>query len=181
MNQDDVRGTQPRRARGVAPLSSLQWARRKSCSRILLVAALVLPVVQAARAADIYYARAIGHEFLPETKVKPAPAEREPLPELPGLGNATETDASSSSREMGTWSKVLIGVLVVGAIAALGGGGGGGQASVSTGGADSGSGGSAPPPPPPSTGGGGIDIGIGGGGIGTGGDRGEDRRGRNAR
>jgi hypothetical protein len=141
----------------------------------LLVLGLTLPLVQTAQAVEIYYARAIGHEFLPESvPATPAPKRNQPAPELPGLGAAPES-TKPVGKEMSTLSKVLIGVLVVGTIAALGNRGGGGG--DNTGGSDSGSGtgssgstpAATPSSPPPSTGsgggggGGGITIGIGGG------------------
>ncbi|MFL6649718.1 MAG: hypothetical protein ACJ8J7_00375, partial [Sulfurifustaceae bacterium] len=133
---------------------------------LALVLCLALPLAQTATAAEIY-ARAIGDEYLP---AKP-PATASPqtpattVPDLPGLGtgeNATE----ARTEGMSMWSKVLIGIVVVGAAAALGGRG---EGSVT---ADASSASSPPPasapaptpapttpsPPPPTggTGGGGL-------------------------
>lgn len=179
MHKDVLRSTPTANGGGVPQPASLRWARRKSISRIVLVVAFTLPAAQIAHSSEIYFARAIGHEFLPEPQPKAAPAAKpQAAPELPGLGTAAEAEADTSenSGKMGTWSKVLVGVLVVGAIAALGSNGGGGEASVGTGGADSGSGSGGGSPPPPPSSGGGIGIGIGGGGIGTGGGDRNSRR-----
>lgn len=161
--------------------SLIEWRKRRL--RVLLVPALLLPLVQTAQAVDIYYARAIGHDFLPDTAPSKSSAPANPgqarQPELPGLGTQTETTptAAAAGAGMSTWSKVLIGAVVVGAIAALankGGGGGGDTGSSGSGssqntgtsGSGGGSGGSSPPP---SGGGAGPGIGIGGGGISVGG------------
>lgn len=151
---------------------SRRTVRRKALMPVLLLG-LTLPLIQTTQAAEIYYARAIGHEFLPE----PAPANPTPKPTtktdsaLPALGETTEHQEPPPSEGMSRWSKILIGVVVVGAIAALGNRGGGGSNSESnSGGGTDTSGASTPPPssPPPPTGsgggsGGGISIGIGGG------------------
>lgn len=179
MNNAIIRNTRARAAR-----------RYKTLRPLLLALALTLPSAQTAQAVEIYYARAIGHEFLPEpTRTPPPPAtapDAKPAQDLPGLGSQPEEKAAPSAGTS-TWSKILIGVVVVGAIAALAnkGGGGGGEVSVNTSGGSTpdtggtggsgstpgGSGGSTPsapqPPPPPTgggTGGGGINIGVGGAG-----------------
>lgn len=142
----------------------------------VVVCALFIPVAQTAQAVDVYYARAIGQDFLPEAPPPAAPSNnpREPekaapAPALPSLGTSAEAQPTAAG---GTslWTKVIVGVVVVGAIAALGKNGGGGSGDVAVGGA-------APAPPPanptsapapaptqpPTGGGGGINIGIGGG------------------
>ena len=137
--------------------------------------ALCLPFAQAVRAVDVYYARAIGQDFLPEAPPPAAapttPKQPKPAPELPALGASAEPPAAASG---GTslWTKILVGVVVVGAIAALGksGGGGSADATVGTGGAAPNPAPASTPPPTPTqtapAGGGGINIGIGGGGHG---------------
>lgn len=127
---------------------------------ILLAFALVLPLVPTAHAVDIYYARAIGQEYLPEPRSRsappPAPVESRPAPELPGLG-ASESEAPRE-RERSLWSKVLIGTVLVAAIAALGDrGGGSAEVTVGTSGA-----------PPPDPGNSGPGNGAGGGNSGGG-------------
>lgn len=128
-------------------------------SALLSLVALVSPVAQTARAVDIYYAGAIGQDFLPEPGAQGAPAapaaqpqptaqpaqQQTRAPELPGLG--TRTEARVAGGGMSVWTKVLIGVAVVGAMAALSNkGGGGGEATVSTGEPPNTGGSSAPPP-----------------------------------
>lgn len=157
---------------------------RKRCQRVLLVPALLLPLAQTAQAVEIYYARAIGHDFLPDAAPStPTPSKpgQAPKQDLPGLGTQPETNsqAAAAGAGMSTWSKVLIGAVVVGAIAALankGGGGGSDSGSGSAGspqtsgsGSGSGGGGGGSTPPPSGGGGAGPTIGIGGGGIGIGG------------
>lgn len=170
MNNGIIRNTRARAAR-----------RQGTLRPLLLALALTLPSAQTAQAVEIYYARAIGHDFQPEPAPAGTPASK-PAQELPALGSRPEEKAAASTGTS-TWSKILIGVVVVGAIAALANkGGGGGEASVNTGGGSTpdtgssgstpgGSGGSTPstpqPPPPPTgggTGGGGINIGVGGAG-----------------
>lgn len=162
----------------------------KLFQRALLVPALLLPLAQTAQAVEIYYARAIGHDFLPDTAPSGStPAKEGPArqSELPGLGTQAEptSQAAAAGAGMSTWSKVLIGAVVVGAIAALankGGGnsggdsGSGGSSSSNTGASGSGSGSGTPTPPSTGGGGGGTGIGIGGGGITVGG--GNRNRGR---
>lgn len=151
----------------------------------LLVSALLSPLAQSAQAVEIYYARAIGHDFLPETAPSQAPAKpgSAPQPELPGLGTQTEPtpQAAATGAGMSTWSKVLIGAVVVGAVAALANKGGGGSDSASggptppdTGASGSGSGSGGGTPTPPTGGGGGIGIGGGGLPVIGGGNRGRD-------
>lgn len=130
--------------------------------RSALVALVVFlsGMAQTAHAVDIHYAGAIGQDFLPEPpRTAPAspgqtmPPRAEPqagVPELPGLGARTAEKAAP----MATWTKVLIGVAVVGAMAALSnkGGGGSGEATVTTDGSSNTGGASTPPPasaPPP--------------------------------
>ena len=133
----------------------------------VLCVALTVIATQPAYAADFYLARAIGQEYLPEEepaapKTAPETNGQRPAPELPGLGSREET-REPSKEGMSTWSKVLIGAVVVGAIAALGSNGGGGSSAPATDTGGAGSGGS------DGGGGGGsgdIDIGIG---IGSGG------------
>jgi hypothetical protein len=156
-------------------------SRRHAVRGLHLVAVLfafALGAVQKVHAVDIYYARAIGQEYLPTPVPATPPAnspgapngtKKQTLPDLPGLG--TKAEEKEAPREMGMWTKVLIGVVVVGAIAALGNkGGDGGEVGASTG--------SAPPPPPPDTGGAGSNpgggSGSGGGGSGGGGGIGID-------
>lgn len=167
---------------------------RSRCSCAVIIAtALALPAAQTAHAVDIYYARAIGQEYLPESAPgQPQRNGERAQPALPALGAPAEEDPAPEEG-MGLWSKVLIGTLVVAAIAALGNRGGGGSAGVgvgtggvpapdsgnsgpgggsgggSDGGGDSGSDGG-------SGGGGGIGIDLGlGAGSGTAGNRGNNR------
>lgn len=150
--------------------SAKQQPRNKLTPPAILLLGLVVPFTQSAQATEIHYARAIGHEFLPEPAPRKTPAEtpstKPTKPDLPGLGESTQPQSSSqettgTSKGMTTWGKVLVGALVVGAIAALGNRGGGG------GGDDSGSTAANPGSTPPPSGGSesGSGIGIGGGGI----------------
>ena len=165
------------------------WRRFSARRAATILLALSLPLAQTVYAVDIYYARAIGQEYLPErTPPAPTPPANQPqetLPDLPGLGERT-TENAAPKEGMGMWTKVLIGTVLVAAIAALGNNGGGGSAGVSVGTGDT--------PPPTDTGssggngtsggsggggGPGVDVGIG---IGSGSDgaRGNNReRGRN--
>lgn len=141
-----------------------QWHRglcraRSLRSAFLALLAFLAPMAQTAHGVDIHYAGAIGQDFLPEPSragpaqvpATPPRAQPQPRTELPGLGTRAEEKAAAP---MGTWTKVLIGVAVVGAMAALSnkGGGGSGEATVSTDGSSSAGGASAPPassPPAP--------------------------------
>lgn len=164
-----MRHGRPRRARGA-----------------LLIAAFSLPVSHTALAVDIHYARAIGdtYEYRPPAPGTPDPAppasdsSREPgapPPErtdpvrgeaLPGLG--TEASAPAAEEGARTWPRVLIGVLIVGAMAALAskGGGGEGEVQVNTG-VDLGGGAPSPPTPPPTSSGGNAPPSGDGGGAGS--------------
>lgn len=171
----------PRRGQSLAP-------RRPLCAIAWLCLALTLPASQTAYAVDIYYARAIGQEYLlePAAPASPAPnsSTEKPLPELPGLG-ARAVDSAPPKQEMSLWSKVLIGTVLVAAIAALGNNGGSGSAGVTVGTGDT----SAPDPGGAPSGGGSGDDGGGGGeidvGIGLGpganNNRGNDRDGNRGR
>ncbi len=123
---------------------------------------LCLPLAQSAQAVEIYYARAIGQDFLPDTTTPappPASAKEAPkpaAPELPALGTTTDAKAATTG-ETSLWTKILVGVVVVGAIAALGNRGGGGSDDVNASTAPA----PAPSSPPPTSGG--FNIGIGGG------------------
>lgn len=132
---------------------------------LLLVIGLLLPPAQSAQALDLYYARAIGQEYSPEPPpTAPAP-ERDPPPaadtELPALGAGAEERRPRG--EMSLWSKVLIGVVLVAAVAALGNGDGG-SAQVNA------TPGNAPEPAPPAgpAEGGGAGPGAGDSGPGSG-------------
>lgn len=116
---------------------------------------------------DDVHARAIGQEFMHQSPqntgaVPPADIKRS-APELPALGTNTVRE-EPPSEGFGKWSKVLIGIAVVGAIAALGGGKGGSSGTTS-----SDSGGSSTPPPSGGSGGGSSGGGSSGGGSGSGG------------
>lgn len=166
------------RTENVSPRKNPRGARR--VGHVLLALVLALQPLPAAQAVDVYYARAIGQEFLPEPSPRTDSAQtpQQQTPELPGLGARAE-EKPAASGGMSTWKKVLIGVVIVGAIAAIGNSGGGGSGEVSAdlaGGSPSGSPApSAPALPPAGSGGGngGINIGTGGGGI-TLGDRDDD-------
>lgn len=165
-----------------SPKSKERFTRARGLRAVaLLCLALLLPAGQIVHAVDIYYARAIGDEYLPE-RTAPAPsapnsATERPLPELPGLGARAEATAPPK-QEMSLWSKVLIGAVLVTAIAALGNNGGGGGAGVTVGTGDT----SGTPTGDGSSGGGSgggqggaIDIGIGlGQGAGNNRDNGDD-------
>lgn len=156
--------------------------RRLHASSLAIALALILGLLPlaAAEAVDIYHARAIGQEYLPEPPpaTTPAPPGAREAPELPGLGASAEPEQAAPPS---LWKKVLIGTLVVAAIAALGNGGGSGGVSVGTG-----DGGSTPDAGGGDNGGGGnagdrsgisIDAGLGSGN--GGGERGRHRgRGR---
>lgn len=148
---------------------------------LLLAAALLLPGVQSAQAVDIYYARAIGQEYLPEARPPAGLPESSTSssPDLPGLGDRAAPE--EAPRPMSIWSKVLIGVVLVAAVAALGDGdGGAAQLNVSPGGStdpggsnappQGGSGGGSTPPSEPLPGAGGGDDNGGGGFIDVGGN-----------
>lgn len=157
------------------PQRQYRRTRTQGFCAVTIAIALTLPVAQTVHAVDIYYARAIGQEYLPEPEPPKAPSERGPpqapspnestSPELPALG-AREAETPAPAQPRSLWSRVLIGTLVVAAIAALGNrGGGGGSAGVTVGT------GSAPPPDAGNTGpgdnsGGGNGGDGGGGGIG---------------
>lgn len=115
-------------------------ALRSASVVIALVLAPALPAAQTVHATEIYYARAIGQEYLPERSPPPAPSQThgESAPELPGLGADARQRALPDAQR--TWSKFLVGALVVAAIAAVANSGGdaGGQVVVGSGG-DSGS------------------------------------------
>lgn len=175
-------------------------------ARVALLVAFTLPFSHTALAVDIHYARAIGDPYEYRPPALPAAGEEASAgpaapgaagPErdrdaLPGLG----TESPAPAREEGgrVWPRVLIGVLLVGTMAALASkGGGDGEVRVnagvdlgggapppggSAGGGGGSSGGSAPAPAPPAgapAGGGSGDSSGGGGGggpvitIGTGG------------
>lgn len=135
--------------------------RRAICA--VLAGVLALPLAPA-RALDLY-ARAIGDPYA----YPPEPAPRTPDPSAPGApaisapeahalpGLGSEEPAAPSATPGGGWSwgRVLLGIAVVGAMAALASKGGGGEVTVN-------SSGSAPPPS------GAGDTGSGGGSIGTG-------------
>lgn len=133
--------------------------RRCLASALLSLLAIFSPVAQIAHAVDLHYAGAIGQDFLPEPSspdTRRAPVEQphrtapaagqsqSRAPDLPGLGTSSE---KANATGMSIWTKVLIGVAVVGTMAALSnkGGGGGGEATVSTD-ASSNTGGSSTPP-----------------------------------
>lgn len=108
-------------------------AGKRCVSVFALCLCLAVPLAQTATAAEIY-ARAIGDEYLPAKPPASAPPQTETksVPDLPALGTGQTTPARAEG--MSVWSKVLIGVVVVGAIAALGGHGGGGEGNVTMGG-----------------------------------------------
>ncbi|BAU49071.1 hypothetical protein SVA_2523 [Sulfurifustis variabilis] len=196
----------------------MRQGRARRARRALLIAAFSLPVSHTASAVDIHYARAIGDPY--EYRLPPASRESaDPATDpasgsvdpsgapgaattpareiaLPGLGSETRAPAPEEGGRV--WPKILIGVLLVGAMAALAGkdGGGGGDVQVNAGvdlGGGSGGGAAAPPvssgggassggsapeasapssgnasPPPSGSGGGGPTITIGTGGNGAG-------------
>lgn len=134
--------------------------RRAICA--VLAGGLTFPIGHAAYGVELY-ARAIGdpYAYQPEPapartpdSTAPVPATSEPEPPtLPGLGS--EDAATPSTAESGwSWGRILVGVAIVGAMAALANKSGGGQVSVS-----SDTGGAAPP----SSG----DTGSGDSGVGT--------------
>lgn len=132
----------------------------------MLFAALLLPVTHTAHAVEMLYARAIGDPYAAPPPVSAPPAQN-PRPvapadaaDLPGLGTAPRENKAVAATEESGWSfkKVLIGVVLVGAIAALANKGGGG--------------GEAPPANSTPSGGGSGGGGSGGGGSGGGGSGG---------
>lgn len=161
----------------------MRQGRLRRARRALLIAAFTLPFTHTAVAVDIHYARAIGDPYEyrlpaepPETggeagssgASEPIPASDsnaagEPRPAatpvdqnvgLPGLG--TEPTAPGTGESGRIWPRVLIGVLLVGAMAALASKGGGGEGEVQVNaGVDLGGGstGGAAPPPSSSSGG----------------------------
>lgn len=96
-------------------------SRRRSA---LLLIALLLPAAQTARAVEIYYARAIGQEYLPEER-PPAGMPESGQPRSSGLPALGDGGREPAVPEMSVWSKLLIGVALVAAVAALGNGDGG--------------------------------------------------------
>lgn len=133
-------------------------------SALLSLLAIFSPSAQTAQAVDLHYAGAIGQDFLPEPSrpdARPAPDRTTPppvqsqshAPDLPALGTSPSTEKATATG-MSIWTKLLIGVAVVGTMAALGNkGGGGGEATVSSDGPANTGGTSTPPPsaggPPP--------------------------------
>lgn len=120
----------------------------------MLVVALLLPMTQTAHAIEILYARAIGDPYSTPPAVSAPPAQQPrkvesgSAPELPGLGTTPKETNAPVQTEESNWSvkKILIGVVLIGAIAALANkGGGSGDAppasSAPSGGGDGGSGG----------------------------------------
>lgn len=126
------------------------WVLR--AQRALLVVVFALPFSHTATAVDIYYTRAIGDPY--EYHPPPASAEtaaedvRTPRSEpsrardaaLPGLG--TEAPAPAAAESGRGWSRVLIGALIIGGMAALANRGGDGEVNT---GVDIGIGGTTPP------------------------------------
>lgn len=134
---------------------------------LLLGGLLFLAGALPAHAFGIYYARAIGQEYLPEAKPGGLPPGGAAAPELPALGEGAA--AKPEERQLSTWTRILIGVALVAAVAALGNGdGGSAQMNVTPGSTP------APPAAPPAGAGGGAgeplpgagDNGGGGGGGG---------------
>src|SRR5581483_8578347 len=128
---------------------------------MVVCTALLIPAMQTAYAVDMY-ARAIGE---PYSLPSPAPAPNQTPPpapgasELPGLGTTAPDVPETAAPQKQGWSfkKILIGIAVVGAMAALAKGSGGGSSNDQAG-SESG----ASPPP---SGGGGSTPGTGGGGT----------------
>lgn len=134
------------------------WQAQVRCARrALFVAVFSLPFSTTATAVEIHYARAIGDSYeypplsAPERAARPV---SNPDPVLPGLGTEAPPPAAAESGR--SWSRILVGALVVGAIAALAKGGGGGEAEVQVdvGGSTPPAAPPAPSPGTPSTGGG---------------------------
>lgn len=131
---------------------------------LVVCTALLISAMQTAHAVDMY-ARAIGE---PYSLPSPAPAPNQTAPaapstsELPGLGTTAPDVPETPAPQKEGWSfkKILIGVAVVGAMAALAKGSSGGGSN------DQAGGGSGPSPPPS---GGGSGSGTPGTGGGTGG------------
>lgn len=121
--------------------------------RALLIVAVALPFSQTAIAVDIYYARAIGDAYgyrpppASEGNATSAPADARD-PALPGLG--TESPAASGAQGSSIWSRILVGALIIGGMAALASSGADGEVSA------------------------GVDIGVGGGNPSTGASGGND-------
>ncbi|HEY8554015.1 MAG TPA: hypothetical protein VIL43_05700, partial [Burkholderiales bacterium] len=99
--------------------------RRFHASALAIALAPILGLLPpaTAEAVDIHYARAIGQEYQPEPPpaTAPIPRETDGTAELPGLGSTAERERAAPPS---LWKRVLIGTLVVAAIAALGNGGG---------------------------------------------------------
>ncbi|BAU50313.1 hypothetical protein SVA_3779 [Sulfurifustis variabilis] len=136
--------------------------RRTLC--VALASVLALPLGPTAHAIDLY-ARAIGdpYSYQPERAPPPEPVPAAPAPaaeeSLPALGGEEATGASPAESGGWSWGRVLVGIAVVGAMAALASkSGGGGQVNV-----DSGSVGSVgtTTPTAPEAGSGGGDTGSG--------------------
>lgn len=139
--------------------------RKRVVSALALFLCLAVPLSQLAEAAEMY-ARAIGDDYLPAkpSPMMPRQSEAKSVPDLPALGASAPTTASSQG--MSTWSKVLVGVVLVGAIAALGSHGAGAEGNVGLSGSEPSSPPAptpsapapAPTPPPPTGGGGGSPL-----------------------
>lgn len=118
--------------------SGRRHARRPTLARaaisLVLSIALFLPCAPPAHALELYYARAIGQEYLPEARPGGLPqGDAAAAPDLPALGD--RPSAEPERGEMSVWTKLLIGVALVAAVAALGDGdGGAAQMSVAPGG-----------------------------------------------